>query len=128
MRLGDDKQLDQALYLWFKQKRIEGVPVTGPLLCAKALELSRTLSGETNFQASEGWKWRFCQRHGIRQLSVQGEKLSSDKEEADKFVSEFRSFVMERGFTRNQILTVMKLALIFDFYLMQLLLEALRRQ
>ena len=30
-------------------------------------------------------------------------KLSSDKEEADKFVSEFRSFVMERGFTRKQI-------------------------
>ena len=48
MRLGDDKQLDQALCLclWFKKKRMEGVPVTGPLLCAKALELSRTLNGE----------------------------------------------------------------------------------
>lgn len=103
MRLGDDKQLDRALYLWFKQKRMEGVPVTGPLLCAKALELSKTINGETEFHASEGWKWRFCQRHGIRQLSVQGEKLSGDKEEADKFASDFRSFVMEREFTKNQI-------------------------
>lgn len=76
MRLGDDKKLDQALYLWFKQKRMEGVPVTSPLLCAKALQLSKTLNGETvKFHASEGWKWRFCQRHGIRQLFVQGEKL-----------------------------------------------------
>ena len=89
MRLGDDKRLDQALYLWFKQKHMEGVPATGPLLY-------ETINGETKFPASEGWKWRFCQRHGIRQLSVQGEKLSGDEEEADKFVSEFRSFVMER--------------------------------
>ena len=60
MKLGDDKQLDQALYLWFKQKRTVGVPVTGPLLCTKALELSKTLNSETKFHASEGWKWRFC--------------------------------------------------------------------
>ena len=24
----EDKELDQAFYLWFKQKRMEGVPVT----------------------------------------------------------------------------------------------------
>ena len=80
MKLGEDRELDQALYLWFKQKRMSGVPVTGPLLCAKALELSKSLKGETKFCASEGWKWRFCQRHGIRQLSDQGEKLSADKD------------------------------------------------
>ncbi len=26
MKLGDDDKLDQAVYLWFKQKRMEGVP------------------------------------------------------------------------------------------------------
>ena len=83
MRLTYDKQLDQVVYIWFKQKRMQSVPVTGPLLCTKALEISKTMHGETAFTASEGWKWRFCNRHGIRQLSVQGEKLSSDKEEAD---------------------------------------------
>ena len=70
MKLGDDKRINQALYLWLKQKRMETVPVTGPSLCAKTLELSKTLNTETKFYASESWKWRFCQRHGIRPLSV----------------------------------------------------------
>ena len=74
---------------------MKNVPITGPFLCAKVLELSKTLNGETKFHASEGWKWKFCQRHDIRQLSVQGEKLSSDKAEADKFVHDFRSFIKE---------------------------------
>ena len=86
MKVGEDQQLDQAVFLWFKQKRMDGVPVSGGMIREKALELSRKLHGETTFKASEGWKWRFCRRHGIRQLSVQGEKLSGDKDEAEKFI------------------------------------------
>ena len=42
----------------FKQKRTEGVPVSGPMLCEKAVELSKGLHGEgATFSASEGWKW-----------------------------------------------------------------------
>jgi len=29
---------------------------------------------ESTFQASYGWQWRFCKRHGIRNLTMQGEK------------------------------------------------------
>ena len=67
MKIGDDQRLDQTVFLWFKQKSAEGVPISGPLLCEKALELSKILQGEeTKFKASDGWKWRFCMRHGIR--------------------------------------------------------------
>ena len=44
MKLGDDQQVDQAVYIWFKQKRMEGVPISGPLLCEKVLELSKCLN------------------------------------------------------------------------------------
>ena len=55
------------------------------------IELSKILQGEEkNFNASEGWKWAFCKRHGIRKPSFQGEKLSVDKEAADQFVPRFR--------------------------------------
>ena len=37
MKLGDDKKFDQVVYLWFKQKRMEGVPISGALLREKAL-------------------------------------------------------------------------------------------
>lgn len=30
MKLSDDNKPDQAVYLWFKQKRMEYVPVSGP--------------------------------------------------------------------------------------------------
>ncbi len=44
MKLGDDEKLDQAVYIWFKQKRMEGVIVSGQILCEKALDLSKRLN------------------------------------------------------------------------------------
>ena len=31
MKLGADEELEMAVFLWFKQKREEGVPITGRL-------------------------------------------------------------------------------------------------
>ena len=39
MKLGRDEELEVALFLWFKQKREEGIPITGPIVQAKAREL-----------------------------------------------------------------------------------------
>ena len=36
MTLADDDTLDQALYLWFIQKRSQNLLVSGPVLCEKA--------------------------------------------------------------------------------------------
>ena len=37
MKIGDDPKHDAAVYLWFKQKRAEGAPISGPILCEKAI-------------------------------------------------------------------------------------------
>ena len=37
MKLRDDQHLDQAVYIWFEQKRMEGVPINRPILCEKAM-------------------------------------------------------------------------------------------
>ena len=109
MKLSDDRRLDQAVFLWFRQKRSEGVPKSGPLLCKKALELSRILQGEElKFKASEGWKWGFCKRHGIRQLAFQGEKLSADKE-LQISLSQNLGNLLRRNFHVIKYSTVMKL-------------------
>ena len=82
MRLAYDDRLDEAVYLWFTQKRSQDMPVSGPVLCEKAAQLHEQLhEGESvpPFQASRCWLWRFCQRHGIRRLSLQGEKVSEVK-------------------------------------------------
>lgn len=81
----------------------------GPVLQAKAVQLYKQLCegrGETEpieFVASDGWLWRFCRRHGIRQLTLQGEKLSADKPASEEFVSSFRTFVEDNNYTLNQI-------------------------
>ena len=103
MKLGEDPKLDQAVFLWFKQKRAEGIPISGHILCEKAAELSKLLLPDSNFKASSGWKWRFCQRHGIRQLSLQGEKLDADTDAAKKFIPELKKVCKKQDLSLNQI-------------------------
>ena len=104
MKVGDDEQHDKAIYLWFKQKWMEGVPISGPILCEKAVQLHKKMYGEeSSFSGSTGWQWRFCKRHGIRNLSLEGEKLSADTEASAAFVTSFREFVEEHQLTLNQI-------------------------
>ena len=86
MKPAKDENLEEALYIWFKQKRMEGVPISGAIL-KKALQLNEKLGGKESFVASKGWRWRFCCRFGIYQLAIQGEKLSSDDARAEDFVN-----------------------------------------
>ena len=77
---------------------MDGVPITGPGNTAGAKKLfnytrSCMDSDQSQFSGSTGWQWRFCKRHGIRNLSLQGEKLSADNEASDEFVSSFAEFV-----------------------------------
>ena len=43
MRMADDEKLDEAVYLWFVQKRSQDFPVSGPILCEKAVQLHAQL-------------------------------------------------------------------------------------
>ena len=68
----------------------------GPILKAKAIDLYKKLTEARRksrpmkeFVASGGWLWRFSKRHGIRELSLQGEKLSADKPAAESFIITF---------------------------------------
>lgn len=64
MRLADDEKVDEAVYLWYVQKRSEGIPITGPILREKAQLFHQQLHGDnysSTFKASTGWQWQFCQ-------------------------------------------------------------------
>ena len=109
MKLGKDEQLDEAVFIWFRQKMEDEILISGQILQAKALELYQQLveahRGESNseFIASAGWLWRFCQCHGIQQLSLQGEKHSADQPAADSFVPYFQDFDSAGGYSIDQI-------------------------
>ena len=73
-----DSKLEDAVYVWFTQKRSMGEPISGPLLCEKALQFNEKLGGSPDFKASSGWLKNSKSRHGIRELQIEGEKLSGD--------------------------------------------------
>ena len=50
-------KLDDSLYLWFAQKRSQGIPISGPILMAKALELNQMMNQDQQFKiAQDGLK------------------------------------------------------------------------
>lgn len=67
--------IEEVTLQWFKSTRDRNLPVSGPLLQAKAEELASQL-GKTSFKCSTGWLDRFKDRHGITFKKVCGESKS----------------------------------------------------
>ena len=79
------------------------MPVTGPILIEKAKLLFPQLYPEADkpFSSSTGFLWRFCKRHGLKELSFQGERESADVVSAATFVHEFSSMI--EGYSQDQL-------------------------
>uniref|UniRef100_H3AHU5 HTH CENPB-type domain-containing protein n=1 Tax=Latimeria chalumnae TaxID=7897 RepID=H3AHU5_LATCH len=79
MKLSTYEELDRAMLEWFHQQRAEGTPISGPICAKQAKFFFDALGMEGDFNASSGWFTRFKQRHGIREIAIQGEKLSGNE-------------------------------------------------
>ncbi|GBP49756.1 Tigger transposable element-derived protein 4 [Eumeta japonica] len=71
------EDLDQAILSWFHQQRQNNMPISGPLVKAKAENFAEEL-GLAAFKASEGWLGKFKQRHHINYGKISGEARSVD--------------------------------------------------
>jgi len=101
------EKLDKACYLWFLQQRSKGAPVSGPVLKEKALQLFPEVYPDVDpvsFKASPGWLQKFCRRHGVRGISLQGESLSADTSCIDDFRTELLKKIEDEHYTLNQII------------------------
>ena len=76
-RTTEKLDIDQALFLWFKQARAMSAPISNPVLTSQA-ELTASELGLTDFTASVGWIERFKRRHGIALKTVSGEAAAVD--------------------------------------------------
>ncbi|GBM09821.1 Jerky -like [Araneus ventricosus] len=79
------------------------VPTSGIMIQQKALNFNSKLGGSKEFQASSGWLEKFKNSHGIHQLSIVGEKLSSGIEAGNSFVAELQDFIVKEKLTADQI-------------------------
>lgn len=104
MKKSDFEQTSEALYIWFVQFRDKGVPISGPILKEKALHFQKKFQeGDEEFTASIGWLDRWKKRYGIRQLSICGEKLSSNFEGMAAFKKKFHALIELESLTGDQI-------------------------
>ncbi|XP_015590626.1 jerky protein homolog-like [Cephus cinctus] len=95
-------ELDECLYKGFVQKRSIGDYTSGPML-QKALLFTELLNGPASFKASHGFLYRFKARHRIKLLSVQKDKLCSDKEASQTFCQEIVQYLEDKGYAMRQI-------------------------
>lgn len=107
LKVTHDGQLDEALYTWFIQQRTAGTLISGSLLQEKAKHFHSQLhvenaNGET-FKASTRFFEKFKNCHGIRNLSIQGEKLSAAVETVEPFLQKLRKVIKDEGLTPEQI-------------------------
>lgn len=97
------QELDSAMAKWFLQKRAEGVPISGPMCVRQAQKFHSKLKIEEDFSASSGWLYRFKKRHGIRELAIQGEKLSADNVAMVEFCYELENIIQKHALRPEQI-------------------------
>lgn len=97
--------LEAQLFSWFLGKRARKDIVSNQLLQVKAKEIFRSLPGQKldKFSASSGWLRNFKKRHGIRILSVAGEKLSCDESQIPFFIEKFQKIVQEKKYLPEQV-------------------------
>ena len=102
MKIGEYEKLDEALYIWFRQRRELNIPVKWCFASKKAKILFERLSDSTQtFTASTGFQWRFSKWHGLKNLSIQGEQASADFVTACDFQHHFSQMI--EGYSHHQI-------------------------
>ncbi|GFT97592.1 jerky protein homolog-like [Trichonephila clavipes] len=96
-------KVDNALHIWFTQERQRRTPLSGPIIQEKAIQLNKLMNGDASFSASIGWLDRWKKRHGVRQLTITGEKLSSDFDATKEYVTTFVNLIAEGNYSPQQI-------------------------
>ncbi|KAJ8950885.1 hypothetical protein NQ318_011185 [Aromia moschata] len=77
--------IDSLCYEWFSTARSQNVPVSGPLVKAKAKEVAENL-GYNYFTASDGWLQKWCRRHCISFKCLSGKAADINKEDVNQFI------------------------------------------
>lgn len=79
-------ELERAVLTWIKEMRSQNIPLSGPIVMAKAADYALRLNID-DFKASEGWLHRFRERHEIVFCTMSGEGKEVNSETCAKWRS-----------------------------------------
>ncbi|KAG7172019.1 Tigger transposable element-derived protein 7-like 15, partial [Homarus americanus] len=102
MRVAKDTNLEEAVTKWFVQQRSCGNVVRGVEIQAAAAKLASHM-GIENFEASDGWLWRFRNRHGMCNKITHGKAGSAPTEDIEPFKERLNDFIKSEGLLISQV-------------------------
>nr|XP_054921146.1 tigger transposable element-derived protein 6-like [Dermacentor andersoni] len=85
--------VEAALYKWFVDARSKNIPLSGPIILAKAKDLGFAL-GHENFQPGNRWLQRFKDRHNITCKNFVGEAASVDQASLQQWMAKHRNRIL----------------------------------
>ncbi|XP_043463005.1 jerky protein homolog-like [Leptopilina heterotoma] len=91
-----NEELERAVLMWYNEKREMGLPLSGPMICEKALFLNDRLNGSEKFKATTGWLDAFKRRYGIK--ISQEEVIFSSGDAAVEVCLEFQQFIKDENY------------------------------
>ena len=90
-----NEQLENEVFKWFSECRERNEPVSGPMLCKKAVQIYQNITGKDDFKGSRGWLYNFKKRHNLTYQEMQGEKLHENVDAAIDFCFKFQNMIMD---------------------------------
>lgn len=106
IKVSPNDDMDEALYLWFSRSIENGIPVSGPMVQMKALELHDEMKIPTQFTASSGWLTHWKKRYNIKGSNICGERKSADSlspENAVTFREKLDEEIVAAGYELSQL-------------------------
>ncbi|CAG5054268.1 unnamed protein product [Parnassius apollo] len=103
LKKAEHPEVEEALYMWFLQERNRHAPISGPMLAMKAKYFYKEIIKKDDFLASRGWLERFKSCHGIRLMTITGEKLSNDATCIESFKLRFLQKVKDLNVNPSQV-------------------------
>ena len=89
-RLHNTTPLNTLVFRWFSLVRLQGFPISGPIMQEKAKQLALLL-GIDNFHASDGWLASFKKRNIISLRAISGESGNADISVAETWKNSLQS-------------------------------------
>ena len=93
--------------------RTQGLEVSGIMIQTKAREFNKLLNGPEKFSASNGWLWRFLDRHAVRTLTVCGEKQQADYKGSEEYVEFIAKLMKDENLKLDQLYNADEAGLIY---------------